>query len=377
MRSRRVYFDYAASTPVDSRVETAMRPYFLSKFGNPVSLHAFGQEAMAGVDGAREKIAKALGIDFREIVFTASATEANNLALRGSVNLALKRPVIVVSSIEHESVLETARDLERSGIELRYWPVDQKGLIDLVRASSLLDDRVLMVSVMYANNEFGTIEPIPALAKIIRERSPKALFHVDAVQALQFLNCRPRDIGADLMTFSAHKIYGPKGIGILYVRSGTKLRPIITGAGQEFGLRSGTTDVPLIVGLAKALELVLKNRESETKRMGDLKQYFFRELKKLCPKVERNGGEPSLPNILNIYFPGYVAHDLLIKFDLQGLATSSGPACRSRSSEPSYVSRALGYSPERARGSIRFSFGRPTTRQEIDKALAIIKNCLH
>ncbi|MBI4059632.1 cysteine desulfurase [Candidatus Giovannonibacteria bacterium] len=436
----RIYLDYAASTPVDPRVLEAMTPYFSEKFGNPGSLHSFGQEAIAAVDESRETIAKSIGADFREIVFTGSATEANNLALRGVLrdmgqvtrdkdqtkngkrynNNSMSHvtchmsPRIIVSAIEHESVLETARDLEKDGVEVIYLQVDRNGVVDIKKLEGSLNDRTILVSVMYANNEIGTIQPIAEIAKIVRNFRSMShvtfpLLHTDAAQAFQFLDCDVNKLGVDLMTLSAHKIYGPKGVGALYIcdkgqvtrdkdRATSNKRynnnsmshvtchmsPIITGGGQEFGLRSGTENVPSIVGFAKAAELVSNSRELENKRIAGLRDYFWQELKKICPDAEVNGSGGSgasylppttyyLPNILNVYFPNNLAEELLTKFDLAGLAASSGSACRSRAAESSYVVEALGFTKDRAKRSIRFSFGRPTTKEELDRASEIIR----
>lgn len=384
---KRIYLDYAATTPVDPAVARAMQPYFggnraAAKFGNPGSLHAFGQEAIAAIDRSRETIARSIGAEFREIVFTGSATEANNLALRGGVrHTELKNPRIIVSAIEHESILETARDLERDGVEVVYLPVDRQGIVDLTEIKKSLNDRTILVSIMYANNEIGTIQPIAKIAKIIHEHSPKIIFHTDAVQAFQFLGCNVQNLGVDLMTISSHKIYGPKGAGLLYIKkdliAGKKIETVTTGGGQEFGLRSGTENVPAIVGFAKAVELADKARNKEAKRIAGLRDQLKRGIVKIFPKAEINGGHKNnsegLPNILNIYFPGLAAQDLLTRFDLAGLAVSSGSACRSRAMESSYVIEALGYPDARARAksSIRFSLGRSTTQQDIQAALKL------
>lgn len=443
----KIYLDYAASTPVDPRVLAAMRPYFTEKFGNPGSLHSFGQEALAAVDGSRETIAKAVGADFREIIFTGSATEANNLALRGAINAIRKTRIthelreenhsghsdafvssgrvrMIISSIEHESVLETARDLEREGVEVIYLPVDRRGIVDLKKLETALNERTILVSVMYANNEIGTIQPITEISQIVRNfregssvkrqgsrvGAALPLLHTDAAQAFQFLDCNVKKLGVDLLTLSSHKVYGPKGVGALYVSNKRQassvkkeflkanftehfgflmpdaccLMPILTGGGQEFGLRSGTENVPGIVGFAKAVELISNSRELENKKIGKLRDYFWRELKKICPQAERNGidGQKSivsgqlLPNILNVYFPKHEAQFLLTKLDLAGVAASSGSACRSRALQSSYVIEALGYSKERAKRSIRFSLGRPTMKEEIRKAITVISRCL-
>jgi cysteine desulfurase len=441
----RLYFDYAASTPVDPLVECAMRPYFLEKFGNAGSLHSFGQEAMTAIDRSRETIAEALGADFREIIFTGSATEANNLALRGVIKsfkrrtTGVSRPRLVVSSIEHEAVLETARDMEKDGAEVVYVAVNKEGVVDLKKLADALNERTILVSVMYANNEIGTIEPMQEVSKLISEfrkrkienRSKKnsksyflnsnfyPLFHTDAVQAFQFLDCNVKKlgvdphtkrastpsaadfnnarygVGVDLLTISAHKIYGPKGIGALYVRQETGdkrqglrgsmshvagcLSPIVTGGGQEFGMRSGTENVPLVVGFAEAVRLLAKSRERDSERIAKLRDFLWRGIKKVFPKAELNGpasGSSRLPNILNVCFTGHRSEDLLVKFDLAGLAVSAGSACRGRANRPSHVISALGYPRERALGSIRFSLGRPTTKKEVDAALKIIKMSL-
>ncbi len=484
---QRIYLDYAASTPVDPRVLEAMLPYFGSSparhpsatarheragarqragvagWGNPGSLHSFGQEAMAAVDKSRGTIARAIGADFREVVFTGSATEANNLALRGSIrgltqtvrrqtqtdsNFRVgprevresQRPRLIVSAIEHESVLETVRDLEREGVEVIYLPVNREGIVNLEKLKNSLNERTIMVSVMYVNNEIGTIQPLFEIKKIIDDFKNRnfqkeatyhllptiyPLFHTDAAQAFQFLGCDVNKLGVDLMTLSSHKIYGPKGVGTLYVRNlpptTYHLLPTITGGGQEFGLRSGTENVPAIVGFAEAVEIASSVRYQVSSRIAGLRDYFWRQLRGICPEARTNanytrnnaekGPRPpasaparlasqreagrssagewragksasrprmsaTLPNILNVYFPGREAQFLLTKLDLAGVAASSGSACRSRAMESSYVIEALGYSKERAKSSIRFSFGRPTTMAEVQRALAIIKRCL-
>src|SRR3989344_763097 len=384
--NKKIYLDYAASTPVDREVLQTMEPYFSVKFGNPGSLHSFGQEAITAVDKSREKIAQSINADFREIIFTGSATEANNLMLRGIVeafsverlafsqkNKTLNpKPYtlnshIIVSAIEHESILETVRDIEKRGVaRVSIIPVNKNGIVDLKKLKKELNERTILLSVMYANNEIVTIQPIAEIAKIIEEyriqnikyrknKDKKSslcsksyilnpiypLLHTDAVQTFQFLDCDVQKLGVDLMTLSAHKIYGPKGIGVLYVRSLRPtphiLHPIITGGGQEFGLRSGTENVPAIVGFAKAVELAVKNREKETKRIAELTNYFWKELKKIYPKAKLNGimNNSFLPNILNIYFPNQNAQDLLTKLDLNGITVSSGSACSTRSTQPS------------------------------------------
>jgi len=440
---KHIYLDYAATTPMDPEVEKAMRPYFSKKFGNAGSLHFFGQEAMSAVDDAREKIASSIGAQFREVIFTGSATEANNLALRGVLNSNKRQETrdkhrIIVSVIEHESVLETARDLERDGIEVIVIPVSREGVVDLEKLKAALNERTILVSVMYVNNEIGSIQPIFEISEMIKERKlfskksvseaerarfsvkPKErgrepsgrtsgwasetpsfreesfrdiypLFHIDAAQAFQYFDCDVNKLGVDLMTLSAHKIYGPKGIGALYVNNELRIKnhenknpaihnssfiihPLVTGGGQEFGLRSGTENVPSIVGFAKAIELAAKERELNVKKIMNLRNYFWKELKKIAPRAELNGG--GSPHILNVYFPNIKSQDFLTRLDLEGIAASSGAACSARSLEPSYVITALGYSRERAEKSIRFSFGKFLSQKDIDFALMILKRIL-
>ncbi len=407
---KKIYLDYAATTPVAPAVLAAMQPYFSAKFGNAGSLHSFGQEAMAALDDSREKIAKAIGADFREIIFTGSATEANNLALRGVVKKYIsenqpkisvnQRPRLIVSAVEHESILETCRDLECEGADVIYLPVNREGLIDLKKLKAALDKCTILVSVMYANNEIGAVEPIAEISRLLsefREQENKnparrldcvyPIFHADAAQAFQYLDCDVEKLGVDLMTLSSHKIYGPKGVGALYKKNivGHEfLSPILTGGNQEFGLRSGTENIPLIVGFAKAVEIAVREREKEAKRISELRDYFWRDIKKIFPKANLNGPVISinqlnqhksarLLNNLNIYFPGQKAEDLLIKLDLAGVAVSAGSACSARGTEPSYVLKACGFPLERIKSSLRITLGRPTTKAEIDEAVRRIK----
>ncbi len=400
---KKIYLDYAASTPVAPEVEAAMRPYFLNKFGNAGSLHSFGQEAIAALDEARETIANAVGANFREIIFTGSATEANNLAIRGAIKKfkkdfpKIKNPEIIVSAIEHESVLDTARDLEKEGIKVIYLPVSKNGIVDPKKFKDSLHEKTILVSIMYANNEIGTIQPIPEISKIISEFKNKKvypLFHTDAVQTFQFLNCNIIELGVDLMTLSAHKIYGPKGIGVLYVNNELRItnngkmnknpiihhssfiiHPLITGGGQEFGMRSGTENVPLAVGFAKAVSLAVKTRSAESKRISSLRDYFWKEFKKIYPAAKQNGDPKNiLPNFLNVYLPDYKAADLLVQLDLVGIAVSTGSACSARSPEPSYVMEALGFNRKQSGRNIRIRLGRPTSKGDIDTALKVMKN---
>ena len=422
----KIYLDYAASTPVNPEVKAAMEPYFSEIFGNAGALHWFGQEASAAIFKARQTIAKIIGANYKELVFTGSATEANNLVLRGVATAELRRlnadnrrkrfnlrPRFIVSAIEHESILETCRDLEKEGVEVIYIPVSPEGIVDLKKLKAALNKRTVLVSVMYANNQIGTIQPIKEISKLISEfriqnlgfRENKKLiiplnsksyplFHTDAVQAFQYLDCDVNNLGVDLMTLSAHKIYGPKGIGALYVKnreSGIRnqelkkslihnskfILPILTGGGQERGWRSGTENTPSIVGFAKAAELTEKMKKPEGKRVGRLRDYLLKELKKIHPKILVNGSMGKrIPNNLNVYFPGYLDGDLVIRMDLDGLAVSPGAACSARSLRPSYVLEALELSKERSAGSIRISLGRQTVKKEINVFVKKLKSLL-
>lgn len=423
MRNNRIYLDYAATTPVAPEVLEVMQPYFSEKFGNPGSLHTFGQEAQGAVDAARNRIAGSLGAESKEIIFTASATEANNLAIRGIVrgsaassseprfarssgsrplDLAPAAPLrgdqarrrsalsselaalphIVTTVIEHESVLETCRDLERKKeAEVTYLPVTAEGVLRLSDVAQALRKETVLVSVGYANNEIGTIQPIPEIAAAISEfkiqnskvKNNYPLFHTDAVQAVQFLDCDVQKLGVDLMTVSSHKIYGPKGIAALSVRHIAKLASIITGGGQEFGLRSGTENVPALVGFSRALELVEGLRERESARIGRLRDMLYSGILAAVPAAALNGAkEPRVPNNLNLSFPDYFGEELLLVLDREGIAVSTGSACRAKSREPSHVLSALGLPEERVRSSIRFSLGRFTTEEEIEKTVRTI-----
>ncbi|TSC59705.1 MAG: cysteine desulfurase [Parcubacteria group bacterium LiPW_15] len=393
---KRYYFDYAASAPVDKKVLGAMLPYFSEKFGNAGSLHSFGQEAITAVDKARDIIARELGADFRQIIFTGSATEANNLAIKGAFLGAKKyfkkngikgKPKIIVSAIEHESVLESARALLGEGAEVVCLPVDKNGFVREEILREKLDERTAVVSVMLGNNEIGTIQPVAKFAEIISEFKKNSkfytsgstfypLFHTDAAQAFQYIDCNVSGLGIDLMTLSSQKIYGPKGAGVLYIKERSGLEPIISGGAQEFGLRSGTENVAAIVGFGEAVKITTGMRAKEAERVEGLKAYFLGETKKAIPNVSINGTankKQTLPHVANINLPGRRAEELLTRLDLAGFAVSAGSACRSRSAEPSHVILALGYSEERARGSLRISFGRDTKKPDILKLIKEIK----
>jgi cysteine desulfurase len=382
-----IYLDNHATTPVDPRVLEAMLPYFTQRFGNAGSTsHSFGHEAKAAVDQAREIIAAGIGCSPREIVFTSGATEGNNLALRGAAERTRRRGNHIVSvTTEHKAVLDPLRRLARKGFEVTLLSVEQTGsstagLLHPEQVAKVLRDDTLLVSVMLANNEIGILQDIPAISQICKDKG--VLLHCDATQAVGKLPVDVRNLGVDLMSFSAHKIYGPKGVGALYVRRGSpgvRLEPLLDGGGQEGGLRSGTLNVPGIVGFAKALELCLAEMSTEIPRLAELRQRLWDGLKREVPDVILNGPEWQtgareglsqvlrLPGNLNCAFPLVDGEALLM--NMKDVAVSSGSACTSANPEPSHVLRALGLSEDLTRASLRFGLGRFTTVEEIDFAI--------
>ena len=392
-----IYLDYAATTPVMPSVLAAMEPYFENKFGNPGSIHRKGQEAMKALDDAREAVKDFLGASFlREIVFTGSATEANNLAIFGTLGLArafrIRQPAekesprlqVITTAIEHESILEPCGVLEKDGIaEVTYLKPNAEGLISAKQIAETLRPETILVSIGYANNEIGVIQPISEIAKVIKDfkktnqksdfRYP--LFQVDAAQATQFLDMNVERLGVDLMTLSAHKIYGPKGVGALYVRDGIKLRPILYGGGQEYSLRSSTQNLPYIVGLAKALEVLREwQTEGGPKKILELRDYLLDNVSEKIPNAVLNGSlEKRLPNNINICFGAKTDGEaMLIALSEQGICVSSGAACSARSQKPSHVIQALGKSAKESSASLRITLGRMTTKEEVDHFLAIL-----
>ncbi|MBI2633696.1 MAG: cysteine desulfurase [Parcubacteria group bacterium] len=398
---KKIYLDYAATTPLAKEVFEAMLPYFEKKFGNPGSIHILGQETQAALDNARLAMARFLGTQPEEIIFTGSATESNNLAIRGIIKRQTindkprlpapehsdggqgRTPHIITSQIEHESVLETCRDLESRGFtEVSYLGVSKKGIVKVEDVLGAVRENTVLISIHYANNEIGTIQAIAEIGAEVRRLNSMRLaegqerihFHTDAVQAAQFLDISPKKLGVDLLTFSSHKIYGPKGLGALYVSDEQTLQPIITGGGQERGLRSGTENVPYIVGFAKAVELVEKSRETESRRIRDLRNELYSGIRKLFPGAKLNGAEePRLPNNLNLSFPNYAGEELLLLLDGEGVAVSTGSACQAKSAKPSHVLIALGLDEKGANSSLRFSLGRLTTKEEISQTLKVMK----
>ncbi len=367
---RPIYLDAHATTPVDERVLEAMLPYFSDKFGNAASkTHSFGWVAESAVEQAREAVATLIGAGVREIVFTSGATESDNLAIRGVAEAyAGEGNHVVTTAIEHHAVLDPCRHLTRLGFEVTVVPVPENGVVDPERVREAITDRTILVSVMLANNEVGTIQPVEAIGAITRERG--VLFHTDAAQAIGRLPIDVERMNIDLLSLSAHKIYGPKGVGALYVRlkdPRVRLVAQMDGGGHERGFRSGTANVPGIVGLGEACEILSADGVAESDRIGELRDRLYDRLVANVSNLWLNGDrEHRLPGNLNVSFAG-VRSDALIGA-LKEVAVSSGSACTSASLEPSYVLRAMGLDEERATGSIRFGIGRFTTEDEIDRA---------
>ncbi len=374
MTEERIYLDYAATTPLDPRVLEAMMPYMTEHFGNPNSIHSFGREARRAIDEAREKIAQLLNCQPSEIVFTSGGTESDNLALRGVAEAYRhKGNHIVTTAIEHHAVLRTCKALEDMGFFVTYLPVDEHGLVSPEQVAEAVNERTILVSVMHANNEIGTIEPIAEIVRAVKEKRPDTIVHTDAVQTVGHIPVDIQELGVDLLSFSAHKFYGPKGIGGLFVRKGVRLVPQITGGGQERNRRSGTENVAAIVGMAKALELAVEEMPTELPRLQALRDELITGVLSRIPETRLNGHSTlRLPHNANFSFRGIEGEALLLQLDLNGIAASSGSACSSGSLEPSHVLLALGLDYELAIGSLRINLGRFTTREHILRLLDLL-----
>ena len=382
MKQRKVYLDFAATTPIDKKVMKAMEPYFIKKYGNPSSIHSFGQETQAAIDKAREQVAKFLNCKLLEVVFTGSASESDNLAIRGLLK-ALKRRKqegekihIITSQIEHKAVLETCKDLEKEGAKVTYLPVGKDGIINIDDLKAEIIPETDLVSIMYVNNEMGAIQPIKEIGHLLEEinktKEHRIFFHIDAVQAANWLSCDTEELKVDLLTLSGHKIYGPKGVGILYIRQGTPISPIITGGDQEWGLRAGTENVANIAGMGAAVEQI-KNpansagrRQSKVKSIKKLRDKLVNGFLKI-PGSKLNGIlEKVTPHIANFSFKGVEGEALVMSLDQKGIAVSTGSACTSRALLPSHVLMAMGLSELEAHSSLRVSLGKYTTEKEIN-----------
>jgi len=368
----RVYLDFNATTPVEPEVLDAMLPYFSAEFGNAASIHTPGQKARAAVETAREQVAALIGARPQEIVFTSGGTESDNHAIFGIVSSSgASRPHVITSFVEHEAVLNACQALEKQGVDVTYLSVDQDGLIDLEQLRGALRPETVLITIMHANNELGTVQPLEQIGSIAKEAD--VFFHTDAVQSAGKI---PIDVNLfllDLLSLSGHKLYAPKGIGALYIRGGTRLRQLLYGGHHQRGFRPGTENVAGIVGFGKAAEIARNSLANDARRLGALRNQLEHGLLHRVHHSRINGGHaPRTPNTANLVFPGVEGEALLIALDLKGLACSTGAACSSGAVEPSHVLTAIGMSAEDARASLRFSLGRHTTQADIDFALRVV-----
>ncbi len=369
----RVYLDNSATTRLDDEVLKEMIPYFSDVYGNASSLHAFGREALAAVDKSRETIASLLGANPNEIYFTSGGTESDNWALKGAAQAYGKYGKhIITTAIEHPAMMETCHKLEKDGFDVTYIGVNSDGLVDPEEIKKAVRDDTILVSVMFANNEMGAIQPIGEIGRFCRKEG--ILFHTDAVQAAGTIKINVKELNIDMLSLSAHKFHGPKGMGLLYLRNGVKIEKLIAGGHQERGNRAGTTNTPGIVGMAKALEIAVRDMEKNNEHMRKLRDYFIDRVEKEIPYCHLNGGrEHRLVNNANFSFDYIEGESILMVLDLNGIAVSSGSACSSGSLEPSHVILATGASMEQAHSSIRFSLGKETTKEEIDYTIETLK----
>lgn len=380
-----VYLDYAATTPVKYEVFQTMAPYFKEHFGNPSSIHAWGQTARKALDESRTTTAQFLNCEASEIIFTGGGSEADNLAITGLINgLGGKnKPHVITSAIEHHAVLKTCGDLEKRGLaEATFIRPNKEGIIEAAAVKKEIKSNTVLVSIMYVNNEIGTIQPIREIGKMIekenrRGRRQKIYFHTDAVQATEYLPMDVRYLHVDILTIAGHKIGTPKGVGLLYVRKGTPIRAIIHGGEQEKGLRAGTENVPYIVGLGKAIDLIqnpnLKSQNDNLK-LKNLQKYFIDKILTEIPDVELNGSkENRAPHIVNFYFKNIEGESIVLAMDLEGIACSTGSACTSQALEPSHVIMSIFNNHFRAAGSVRFSLSKLTTKKDLDFAIGKLK----
>lgn len=387
---KKIYFDHSATTPVDPEVFWAMKPYLSNEFGNASSLHSFGQKARAAVEAAREQAAKFLACEPKEIIFTSGATESNNLAILGFVRrergLDPKRKIhVITSAIEHPAVLEVCRELKKEEVMVTYLQVSRAGLVRVEDVKKAIRPETLLVSIMYVNNEVGTIQPIKEISRIIKEanasrgKEDKIYFHTDAAQAANFCDCRVDFLGVDMLSLSAHKIYGPKGVGILFVRNGTPLWPIFFGGHQEQGLRSGTENVAGIVGIGGALKMLNQKSKIKTQnlKIKKLRDQLVRGILKKIPNAVLNGDlKQRVAGNANFCFKNVEGESILLMLDMEGIAVSTGSACSSGSLEPSHVLTAMGVSPEVTHGSLRLTLGKENSEKDVARLFNVLSGII-
>lgn len=379
---KQIYLDYNATTPVHPEIVKAMLPYYEEIFGNASSIHQFGQQARKAIDESREKIANFIGANPEEIVFTSGGTEANNFAIKGIAYANKEKGKhIITSSIEHHAVLNPCKYLEKQGFQVTYLPVDKYGLIDPNEVKKAITHQTILITIIHANNEVGTIQPIAEIGKIIQNFNNQQLkvntqqiyFHTDAVQSIGKIPVNVDELKVDLLSLSGHKIYAPKGIGILYIRKGIRIQPLIHGGHHEKNRRAGTENVPGIIGLGKAIEIAKISMVEEKKRLTDLRNKLYTGICEKIDNVYLNGHlQERLSNTLNISFEFVEGESIILNLDMKGVAVSSGSACTSGSLEPSHVLKAMGIKPAIAQGSIRFSLGKDNTEEDIDYVLEIL-----
>jgi cysteine desulfurase len=369
---QRIYLDYAATTPTDPAVVQAMLPYFHDAFGNPSAIYSYGQEAKNALEEARGKVARLIGARDEEIIFTSGGTEADNFALKGAAYANQKKGNhIITSAIEHHAVLESSKFLGKMGYKITYLPVDKYGLVDPDSVKKAITDKTILISVMHANNEIGTIQPIAEIGKIAKEAG--VLFHSDAVQTAGHIPVNVNDLNVDLLSMSGHKLYGPKGVGVLYIRKGSKLTPFMHGGAQERGRRASTENVPGIVGLGKAAELAGQDLEVEAQRLTGLRDKLISGIVQKVDRTHLNGHPVKrLPNNVNISVEFVEGESMCLNMDIAGICASTGSACSSGSLEASHVLLAIGLEPVQAHGSLRFTLGKWTTEEDIEKVLEIL-----
>jgi len=374
MKERMIYLDHAATTYVKPEVLEAMLPYFSDKFGNASTIYSIGRESKKAIEEARDKVALALHAQPKEIFFTGSGTEADNWAIKCAAYANKEKGNhIITTNIEHHAVLHTCQYLEGNGFEVTYLPVDENGLVSPEQVKNAIKDNTILVTIMFANNEIGTIQPISEIGKITRERG--IILHTDAVQAVGNIPINVEDMNIDMLSLSAHKFYGPKGVGALYIRKGTKIISFLHGGAQEKGRRASTENVPAIVGLGKAIELAVENLEQYNKHLLELRERTIDEVLKRIPFVRLNGDRTRrLPGNVNFSFEFIEGESLLLMLDMKGIAASSGSACTSGSLDPSHVLLAIGLPHEIAHGSLRITFGESNTQEDVDVLVDSLEN---
>lgn len=369
---KKIYLDHNATTPVHPEVLEEMLPYFKDKFGNPSSIHGFGREAKVALEEAREKVAQLLDVSSSEIFFTAGGTESDNLAVKGTAFANRNKGLhIITSRIEHHAVLESCKFLEKEGFTITYLPVDSKGVVDPEDLRKAIRDDTILVSIMYVNNEVGSIQPLEVISPLVKDKG--IYLHTDAVQALGKIPIDMRKLNVDMLSLSGHKIYGPKGIGAIYIRKGVRITPWSHGGHHERSRRAGTENIPGIIGFAKAAEVAFRELDDQNRHLKNLTETFYRKLVETVPDVILNGDLNSRAvNTLNLSFKGVEGESIILSLDLKGVAVASGSACTSGTLEPSHVLSAMGIAPEIAQGAIRFSFGRNNTIEDVEYVTSII-----